>query len=205
MDTSIIVAIITGIFGAVITPIMKKVINQKRKGHGLDKPEDDQRKIIPKIIESVIGGFIGILLGYLFMRLIITSPCSLFAPTNIIITSPLSSSDVPRLVMIQGTACHIPEGSEILILVVPNGSTAYYPQPGPVIVSNDGYWSTSAYLGLDDPVDAGREFAIIAALADNKGLTSINHYFSQSGPEYKGIEQLPPEIQLITQVRVIRK
>src|SRR5437016_1557054 len=81
-------------------------------------------------------------------------------------------SAVQRLVTVQGASCHIPHGKELWLLVVPEGVTAYYPQAGPVVVSNDN-WSASAYVGVDKPSDNGRGFLLIAALADQSGSAAI--------------------------------
>jgi hypothetical protein len=88
---------------------------------------------------------------------------------------------------------------------VPEGVTSYYPQAGPVVISDDGKWSTSAYIGLDNPSDVGKGFVLIASLANMEGSTAIRAYFTQSGPDFIGLDPLPQGIQLITQVQIVRK
>jgi hypothetical protein len=205
METQIIITIITGLFGAFITPFTSKVIipsiMRKAKG-GLVEPKAASPKIY---IQALIGGLIGVFLGYFLIGRYLASPCPPFAPTSVNITLPEAGAHIPHLTTVQGTACHIPEGDELWVLVVPEGVTAYYPQMGPIVISNDGTWSASAYAGLDDPVDVGRGFILIAALANQQGGAAIRAYFSQSGAGYMGLEPLPQGVRLMAQVRVIRK
>jgi len=206
MDTQIIVAITTGLFGAVITPLTAQVIIPALKKRRKDSPmESKPERPLPTFLHAGVGGVIGVLLGYFLISPIFVSTCPPFAPTRVNITSPVSGTSVPRLVTVQGTACHIPNGRELWLLVVPEGVTVYYPQTGPVVISSDGNWSASAYVGLDDPIDIGRGFVLIAALADQQGSAAIRTYFAQSGPEFRGLEPLPQGVQLMAQVRVVRK
>ena len=206
MDTQIIVAIIAGLFGAVVTPLTTQVAIPALKRRRKDRPiENKPERPLPTFLHAGIGGVVGVLLGYFLISRIFVPPCPPFAPTRVTITSPVSGTSVPRLVTVQGTACHIPNGRELWLLVVPEGVTGYYPQTGPIMISSDGNWSASAYVGLDAPIDIGRGFVLIAALADQQGSAAIRTYFAQSGPEFKGLEPLPEGIQLMTQVRVIRK
>ena len=202
MDTQIIVTIISGLFGAVITPLTTQVVIPKLKGQQSKKRPEGSKLAF---LQAGVGGVVGVVLGYLLISPLFVSPCPPFAPTKVTITSPVDGITVPQLVMVQGTACHIPQNRELWLLVVPEGVTSYYPQSGPVVISNDGNWSGSAYVGLDDPVDIGRGFILIAALADQQGNAAIRAYFAQSGPEFRGLEPLPQGVQLMNQVRVIRK
>ena len=88
-------------------------------------------------------------------------------PTSILITSPTDGSKVPILTIVQGTASGIPEGEDLWVLIVPDGVTAYYPQSGPIVVTSDGKWSSSARVGIAS--DTGLGFTLIAALADQEG------------------------------------
>lgn len=131
------------------------------------------------------------------------SACSSSASTIVTITTPTSESKVPILTTVQGAACHIPNGEDLWVLIVPDGVTAYYPQPGPVVVTSDGKWSASATIGrINDPV---KGFVMIAALANQDGSTVIRAYFNQSGSDTKGLDPLPGGIQLISQVHVVRE
>ncbi|GIK55251.1 MAG: hypothetical protein HND44_22930 [Chloroflexi bacterium] len=202
MDTQIIVAIVTGLFSAVITPLTAQVIIPAFKSSPI---ESKPKRPLLTFLQAGVGGIAGVLLGYFLLSPFFVSPCPPFASTRVDITSPVSGTSVPRLVTVQGTACHIPNGKELWLFVVPEGVTAYYPQTGPVVISSDGNWSASAYAGLDDPIDIGKGFILIAALADQQGSAAIRGYFAQSGSEFKGLEPLPQGIQIMAQVRVIRK
>src|SRR3972149_1492889 len=65
MDTQVIVAIITGLFGAVITPLMAQVIIpalKRRRKHG--PMEGKPKRPLPPFLHAGIGGVVGVLLGY---------------------------------------------------------------------------------------------------------------------------------------------
>jgi len=207
MDKEIWVTIISGIFGSVVAPLMphlaKRILGKK---DDTDSSDDSDSKRLHISLQAGGGGIIGVLVGYFLISPIVLSPCPPFAPTRVDITSPVSGMSVPRLVTVQGTACHIPVDADPWVLVVPEGVTAFYPQAGPVVVTSDGQWSASAYIGLDDPIDVGRGFVIIAALTDHAGSTAIREYFAQDSTEgYVGLEPLPGGIRLVTQVQVVRK
>ena len=172
MDTQIIVAIITGLFGALVAPLTTQVIIPKLKRRRKDSPvEEKPEQPVSLFLHAGVGGVIGVLLGYFLINPFLDrlSPCPPFAPTKVNITSPVTGTSVPRLVTVQGTACNIPRGRELCLLVLPEGVTAYYPQTGPVVISSDGMWSASAYVGMEGPADIGRGFVLIAGLADQRG------------------------------------
>ncbi len=205
MDTQIIVAAITGLCGAVISPLMLQVIIPAIKTRGGTPTGGSARGPWSTFLQAGVGGVVGVLLGHFLLSPILVSPCPPLSSTRVNITSPADGDKILRLVTVQGTSCQIPSGKELWLLVVSEGVTSYYPQKGPVVISSDGNWSASAYVGLDDPVDIGRGFVLIAALADRQGSAAMRAYFAQSGPEFKGVEPLPQGVQLMTQIRVIRK
>jgi len=213
MSKELLVPLITGLFGVVIAPLVIQVIIPLiRRRFGLDGqdtaaktgPKRKSRRSKSSLWHAALGGVVGVLLGYFLIMPILFSPCPPFSSTKLSITSPTANSDVPRLVTVQGTSCHIPHGKELWLLVVPEGVTAYYPQTGPVVVSNDN-WSASAYIGVDKPSDNGRGFLLIAALADQSGSAAIRGYFSQTQTDYRGLEPLPSGIEIMAQVRVVRR
>jgi hypothetical protein len=205
MDTQIIVAIISGLFGAFITPFTAKVIIPsivKKRGGRRPRKSTTASNIY---LQAVVGGVVGVLLGYFLIGQILVSPCPPFAQTSVSISSPAAGSSVSQLTTVEGSSCHLSEEDELWLLVVPEGVTAYYPQKSPIVLSDDGSWSASAYVGLDDPADIGRGFVLIAAIADQQGGAAIREYFSQSDADFQGLEPLPQGIRLMSQVRVIRK
>lgn len=134
------------------------------------------------------------------------STCSSSPAQDVHIISPGAESKVPVVTIIQGTACNIPPGQELWILIVPDGVTGYYPQlPGPVLVTSEGKWSTSVHIGLDQPGEIGKGFELNVALANQDGSTAIHAYFNQAGSNFKGLDPLPDGIQLLGQVHIIRK
>ena len=197
MNTQLGVALISGVFSAIILPIFTQLVI----------PALRRQKAPPMspIVSSGVGGAAGIALGYLVIAPLFVGSCPLFAPTRADIVSPAENAAVDRLVMVNGTACHLPDGDSLWLLVVPDGSTAYFPQQGPIQVGGDCSWSAAAYIGLDDPKDIGRGFVIVVALADDQGEAAIRAYFSDSSPERLGLEPLPGGVRLLSQLRVVRK
>jgi uncharacterized membrane protein YeaQ/YmgE (transglycosylase-associated protein family) len=201
----IIVEVVMGLIGAVVTPVVAQLIKNRLQKYR-PRPSHPINGIsrFSIIILGVCGGLVGVVIG-LKISPIFNSPCNLFSPTQVDITSPISGSTVPRLVTVQGTACRIPKDKELWVLVVPDGVASYYPQTGPVVIASGNTWSTSAYLGVDNPTDAGKGFSLVAVLADRQGGAAIRTYFAQQGPNFIGLEPLPTGVQLKTEVRVIRK
>lgn len=216
MDKQLITPVITGLFAAVVAPLIAQVlipwINSKlgrdsvvpkRRSRG----KSQQRSTL---LQAGVGGILGVLFGFLVISPLMVSSCPPFAATRVSFSSPKMGASVPRLVPVQGTACNIPNEKQLWLLVLPEGTTAYHPQTGPVIVSSDGVWTASVYVGSDGTVDLGRGFIVITALADQQGSNAIRQYFEQSrpsgpsGPHFAGLATLPPGIQLMDQVRVLR-
>jgi riboflavin transporter FmnP len=79
MDTQIKVAIISGIFSAVVAPLMTEVvIPLLRRWLGLERREEVPRSrasLIRSILYStVLGGIIGVILGYFLIAPLFFSP-----------------------------------------------------------------------------------------------------------------------------------
>lgn len=203
MDPAITAAIISGIFCALIAPIVDRAIIPfiKSRISGQETPIP-HRKPWTLVLQVAIGGVIGVLLGYFLVSSLFLSPCRPFAPTSITITSPVEGSKVPLLATFQGDACNIPQDKELWLLVVPEGMTSYFPQPGPVGVSSGGKWTANAYIGQNNPADVGKGFVVYVALTDQNGSAAIRAFFTSGD---KPLEPLPEGIQLIRQVQVVRK
>ena len=191
--SAIVIATITYVLGPVVVGKIAKP-SEPSIPHQASK---FKYAIAAGITAAITFAVMGLLFG--------NSSCPIFAPTRVAINSPTPVAGVSRLAIVQGTACHIPNGSEVWLFVVPEGVAGYYPQTGPIVISNDGSWSGSAYIGTDNPADVGKGFMLIAALADQQGSAAIREYFAQSGPEFRGLEPLPLGVQLMGQVSVVRK
>jgi hypothetical protein len=216
VDPQVLAALITGCFGVLsilmihlFIPFIKRI---RKPGSGgtsiVSKPGpggtsivSKPKKHMPLFLQVIFGGVIGVALGYFVVFPFAFSTCSVISPTSVIITSPISDSGVPILTTVQGTSCHIPSDKELWILVVPNGVTAFYPQPDTALVSGDGQWSASATVGRD--TDVGKKFVLIAALADQESSAALQIYINQK--KTNGLERLPKGIQLMKQVLVVRE
>jgi hypothetical protein len=198
----------------VVAPLIAQVfipwINSKL-GSGKDsavpkrRPKGKLQQRRATLLQSGGGGIVGVLFGFLVMSPLLVSSCPPFAATRVSFTLPKTDASVPRLLPVQGTACNVPDGKQVWLLVLPEGTTACHPQTGPIMVSRDGNWTASAYVGLDGAVDVGRGFILIAALADPSGSNAMRQYFDQADQQFNGFATLPPGIQLMDQVRVLRR
>jgi hypothetical protein len=123
-------------------------------------------------------------------------------PPKVTITSPADGSKVPMVVLVQGTAFNIPSDKDLWVFVEAGGG--FFPQgnaqnPRPVMVSTDGKWNVTAYVGL--PSQVGEQFILAAALADKDGTARIKANLA--------LGTFPPldsmdGISIITQVSVVR-
>jgi hypothetical protein len=214
MDTQLMVPFITGVLGVVVAPVVTQVLVPLiKRWLKLDEKGDvpkAKRKRKPKrpilmFMHAGLGGIIGVLVGYALISPVIFSRCSVFAPTKVEITSPQADTSVPPLITVQGTTCNLPDRQELWLLVVPEGITTYHPQAGPIVVTSDGSWSASAYVGLPGTDDVGRGFVLIAALADQQSSATMRAYLSQGRESFPGIQPLPQGIRLMSQTRVVRR
>lgn len=175
----------------------------------INKAKDalNKAKPRPSFLQPVSGGIVGVLIGFVLGYFLIVplffSSCPFFAPTSVTITSPLSGSSEPRQVAVEGTSCHIPQGEDLWVLVVPDADAShYYPQPGPATVSSSGDWNGSAYAGQDLPVEVGKGFELVIVLADPQGSAAIRTHLDPSPPIPA---PLPKGIQVMKQVHIVRK
>jgi uncharacterized membrane protein YeaQ/YmgE (transglycosylase-associated protein family) len=198
MDAEILATVITGVFGAIVTPLVKDVLVPLLRHRRIN------RESLKTFLLAIVGGAIGVILGYFVVRPFFT-PCSPLATTYVEISAPATGSTVPRLVIVEGKTCNLKKGEELWLFIQPAGTASFYPQHGPIEITDNGKWTSSIYIGLDDPTDTGRGFLIVAVLADASGSEAIRVYFTQSGSSYIGLEPLPPGVRIASYVQVVRK
>ena len=132
---------------------------------------------------------------------------------SVTITYPRDGDQVSTSAMVQGTASDIPQDEELWLFIVPDGVTAYFPQPGPIKVFSGGKWSEYAFIGsASDPRGTG--YTLILALvgkSDTTAQEAIRVYFLQflqqpiPNPIY-GIDPMKlTGVQWMTQIRVVRR
>jgi hypothetical protein len=128
------------------------------------------------------------------------------ASPTVLITSPANGSTVDLITLVQGTISNSPNGEELWVIVVPDGVNAYYPQPGPVVITGN-TWSASATVGDTSVNSQGRGFTLIIALADQSGSSAISAYLVQSKKTgtYPGMPTLPDGVFLQNQIHVKRR
>jgi hypothetical protein len=214
MSKELLTPIVVGLIGAVIAPLVAQVaVPWVRRLIRLDPasaPAEKKRRRPSRrgrgmLVAAAVGGLVGVAVGYFAILPIASSPCAPLAPTAVQLAAIAPGSTAHRLATVHGSSCHIPRESELWLLVVPEGLTAYYLQPGPIIPTESGSWSASVYLGSEGSVDAGKTFLVIAAIADKDGAAALRSHLARPGSETAGIEPLPPGVQMMSEVRIVRR
>ena len=203
-NLSLIVTFLTGILGAAISPVVDHLLRLQRLRTGSARPDQPRKSAVSTAALAAFGGLLGIFVGYFALAPVISGPVTPSARVSI--TSPSPSSRVSRIIVVQGNVSNLGK-QDLWLLVLPEGTTPYHPQPGPIAVNSDGSWSSSIYVGAEDPQDIGRSFVITAALTESKGTQQFQNYLrkAQLDGRYPGIDPLPPEIKPAAQVTVVRE
>jgi hypothetical protein len=205
MNPQILVAIITGVFGAIVAPVVKRLVEV---GIPLrDRAEPHRSQLSPRLktaLMTAAGGAIGVFIGYFALAPFVTTPP--VASARVTITTPEPEARVGRSVIVQGTATNVQDGRELWVFVLVGGTTQYHPQPGPFPVDASGAWSGSAYIG-EDSNDADRQFTLVAALASPDASARIKSYLTDVANKgsYPGLDPLPVGIVPSAQVTVLRQ
>jgi hypothetical protein len=198
-------SLLGGLISSGLTQLFRLISERFWRRHMPDaKPRSPS---LSGILPSTLVGVV--IFGLAAYALIIPNPvlgsCPLFASTNASITSPSDGAVVSQVVIVEGTACHIPQDKELWVLVAAAGVPGYFPQTGPILVSsNDNKWSASAQLGGANTLDTGKDFVLYTALADQTGSAAINGYFANA-PDFKPLNPLPAGMQLLNQIQVVRE
>ncbi len=191
MDSSVWVSIITALAGICLGPLVEMLVArwQKRPLRGL-----------LLAVYAAVGGLIGVVAGLLIM----SSSCPPGAPTSVTITSPAEGSVVGQATVVEGESCHVPARGGLWLLVLPEGTTAYYPF-SPTLSRRSGHWSVSAYLG--QPEEAGRAFTLLAAVTSPPADQAFDEYLARAAAEgdFPGIQPLPEGAVVYHQIDVIRR
>lgn len=190
---------VSSLIGGAITAFLARLV------HGRISPPKIKPGVNSVILWALLGALVVGSAAYFLIRPTFMSPCPVFASTDAPITTPTDGSVVSQSIIVRGTACHIPQGNQLWLLVMAEGVTGYYPQSGPIVASSDGKWSASAFLGGTDSADSGRAFVLYTASVDQGGsaATAIQNYFASS-PDFRPISPLPDGIHLLSQVQVVR-
>ena len=205
MNPQVLVAIITGVFGAVVAPVVKKLVEIAVPLP--DRARSSQSQPSPAVKTALMaagGGAAGVFIGYFALGPLVDSRP--VASPRVAITAPAPAARVGRAVIVQGTASNIPDG-ELWAFVLPSETTQYHPQPGPLQVDANGAWSGTAYIGLAGGQDAGREFTLVVALVDRQASDRIKSYLTDGANKgsYPGLEPLPAGIIPAAQITVVRQ
>ena len=159
--TAIIVAIITGMFGLISSILIK-----------IKTPTWSDMKKLGVILVVVITCIV-VIFGIFWITM-----------TDVTITYPEEGDEVGHELLVRGTSNNIPKDHVIWIIVyepfMPLGAQ-YYPMQSPVTIDKGGDWSAITTLGGD--LDIGKNFTIIAILANEKAQEIIENYNEGGEPE----------------------
>jgi hypothetical protein len=135
----IIVAIVTGIFGAIVAKLVEYLL--RRSSYVSSTARLSQRSVSP-IAVYTSGATAGLLVGYFVLAPMLAVPAPNPA-ARLAILSPTNDSSVASETIVRGTARDVPSTLHLWLVVVPAGTARYHPQSGPVPISEDGTWSGS--------------------------------------------------------------
>jgi hypothetical protein len=128
--------------------------------------------------------------------------------TEIEITKPVDGDNVDTTQSIEGTSKDITDFQQIWIAVYIPSINRYYLQDKRSLGFNNlanGEWGTRAIIG--GPNDSGREFQLLAILADENANNIIIEYLDKCNKdeEWPGMENLPAGVAAYDKVTVNRK
>jgi hypothetical protein len=120
---------------------------------------------------------------------------------------PQDGQRVAREILVQGTVQSLRAGQQIWIAVVPDDTSLYYPQSGPVTIQGDGDWiSPPVFLGSTDDIGQ-RGFDVLAIIAGSQAQQALNEYLerNQQKDQFPGLDELPQDTTVADSVTVIRQ
>jgi hypothetical protein len=121
------------------------------------------------------------------------------------ITSHQNNQSVLKTITVEGKAYNIPK-DKFLWLVVANNN-GYYPQTGPLVVSQSSHeWVCTANIGDDTYQSIGVIFRIFVVLVDKKDNQYFIDYLNESDKtgNYPA-KPLPPSSEPLTKINLIRQ
>lgn len=128
--------------------------------------------------------------------------------TNVFIEDPDDGAIVEQITLVRGTGAHLPDTSQIWVIVMPRGSATYYPQAEVVRIDHAGEdddWSTRAVIGA--PEDTEGAFDILAVLANENASAILREHMSDpdSGTFGPPMDTLPDDVTIYEQIAVVRR
>ena len=188
-ETQIITAIITGVFGLITTIVailLKNVldsINSKPKVPDpveskpkVPDPKYSKKKKRERLLRKTL--FVLIVIVIVLSSLLAWSFHSpVPSETFVRITYPLDNAQVNLNETIHGLSQNIPQGQVIWVVVYLDGYR-YYPAETSAAVLSNGDWSSFVWIG--EVKDVGRQFDIIAVLANQNVQSTFNAYVTES-------------------------
>jgi len=127
-------------------------------------------------------------------------PSNLEKPSSepsVIITYPSKDDYVNIREWVSGTAHNIPAGYKLWIVV--RWDSLYFPMLDGVQIRPDGTWMYDTSIGKQD--DAGKNFEIIAVLADGSAQAKVNEWYQR----HSDLHRLPDGMTPYSTVTVTRK
>jgi len=173
MDSAIVVAIITGIFGAIVAPIFNHLLIRSRSSDSVAPTPPISPWFIAVIVAA--GAALGGIIGFFTIAPLFSPVVSSWTAPRVSINSPIDGSKAGPAIIITGSAKNVPPGRYLWLLVQPEGTTQYHPQPGPISVTADGSWGATAYLG-DNVKDQGKKFMVIVVMGDSRANSQFQSY-----------------------------
>lgn len=152
----------------------------------------------------ITAALTAVLIGALILvtRSLIPAPCG---GVNLSITSPAGGTVVNESQPVLGTINHLCPGEHLWLVLQPS-SGGYYPQDEVAVSSNAERWSAAAYFGQPSKIDDGKQFTLLAVVADDATNQQFRVYLASghaNGDRFPALGSLGGAT-VLSQINVIR-
>lgn len=143
-----------------------------------------QTSVLPRVVLVFLISFLA--LGFIM----VAWPTG---PASLSITKPSNNGTVHWQEFVEGESQNLGQNSEIWVVIKPLGVERYYPQSFPVDLYSNGKWTGRANFGEQNATDIGRQFQLIAVLADSNASNAIHGYLDSCASKKlcDGLKELP--------------
>ncbi len=126
---------------------------------------------------------------------------------SIRLENPVDASRIPRPASVSGVVSGLPTGATIWVLTQPIEGGEYQPDQRATVDRATGRWTGTVYAGDPRPLDAGKEFNVLAVISDANADRQFQAYVDENEKtqDYEGLRTLPAGAGPIAQAKVVRE
>jgi len=149
----------------------------------------------------------------LVFAILMSASCEAHVPESVVskleITQPVDGDTISKETAFKGISPELPAGSTIWICMLP--AHVFYPLGQATtfrMVQESGLrWQAHVWVGTDSPTETGREYQILAVVADEGATQEFQAYkeeFDLTGVSL-GMQNLPEGAEVHAEITVIRE